>query len=262
MPLGEGDAEGSDGPEHAGGAAGAAGPFSFDPDSILYHGHGILVVDKPAGIPVHRGTGHECGLAEEIAGWSSLNPGVLDLRPGRPVLPLHRLDREASGVLILGLARSAARKVQAAFAARAVEKRYLAVIAGPVPDSGRIRGKVRSKLRGDYRRLAAEISYRRLAGDERLSLVEVTPLEGRTHQIRALFAEAGRPLAGDLRYGKPKPARQFLEKFAVPSLLLHALALTIGPEVLGTARRFTAPVPRTFRQVAEKKGWPAALLGG
>ncbi|MGH9363539.1 MAG: pseudouridylate synthase, partial [Thermoanaerobaculia bacterium] len=88
-----------------------------------------------------------------------------------------------------------------------------------------------------------------------LSLVEVSPREGRTHQIRSLFADIGRPLAGDLRFGKPKPARQFLEKFAVPGLLLHALELELPAGVVGPARAIRAPIPETFHRLAAAKGW-------
>ena len=227
----------------------------FDPAWVLFQGNGILAVNKPAGVPVHRGTSHELGVAEMIDEWVRLNPGVLEIRPGKPVHPAHRLDLEATGVLLFGLTRAAARELQAAFASHAVEKKYLAVIAGPVDALGHIRGKVRSKLRGEYRRLEAELEFRRLAGDERLSLVEVTPAGGRTHQIRDLFAQAGRPLAGDLRYGKPKPSRQFLEKFGVAHLLLHAREVTLPAGVLGARRKIEAPVPAELLRVMEKKGW-------
>ena len=71
------------------------------------------------------------------------------------------------------------------------------------------------------------------------------------------FARAGRPLAGDLRYGKPKPARQFLEKFEVPTLLLHAQRLEIPDSVLGAPRAFEAPLPPAFLRLIERKGWKA-----
>jgi 23S rRNA-/tRNA-specific pseudouridylate synthase len=243
-------------------ASDAAAPPEFDPASVIFHGGGLLAVAKPAGVPVHRGTGHELGLAEMIDEWVRANPGAIDIRPGKPVRPAHRLDLEASGVLLFGLTRPVARALQEAFAAHAVEKRYLAVVAGPVEALGTISGRVRSELRGEYRSLRAELTFRRLEGDERLSLVEVTPVGGRTHQIRALFARAGRPLAGDLRYGKPKPARQFLEKFGVPSLLLHAQRLSIPPTVLGAPRAFEAPLPPAFLRLLELKGWEAPPAAG
>ena len=96
-----------------------------------------------------------------------------------------------------------------------MRKFYLTFVCGPVAVEGEIRGRVRSKMRGVYRSMRAGLSFQRLAGDERLSLVRVRSHEGYTHQIRSLFAQAGRPVAGDLRYGKPKPSRQFLEKFGI-----------------------------------------------
>ncbi len=233
-------------------------PTELDPTWILFHGGGLLAVNKPGGVPVHRGTSHEIGISEMIDEWVRLNPGELDIRPGTPVHPAHRLDLEATGVLLFGLTQAAARQLQTAMSSRDVEKRYLAIIAGPVEVLGHLKGKVRSKLRGEYRRLPAELTYRRLAFDERLSLVEVTPIGGRTHQIRDLFAQYGRPLAGDLRYGKPKPSQQFLEKFEVPRFLLHAQRVTLPGSILGASRTIEAPLPTEFIRVLEKKGWAPA----
>jgi 23S rRNA-/tRNA-specific pseudouridylate synthase len=227
----------------------------FDPETILFYGHGLLAVNKPAGVPVHKGTGHERGVLEALAEWVSLNPRVLGVRPGKAIHSVHRLDLEASGVLLFAFGREMARRVQSAFEEGRVRKAYLAVISGPMPESGRLRGKVRSKLRGVWRRVPAELSYRRLRGDDRLSVVEVKPKGGRSHQIRVLFEQAGRPLAGDLRYGKPKPSRQFLEKFALPHFLLHALELELPEEVLGAPKTLSAPVPAMFQSLCRQKGW-------
>jgi len=230
-------------------------PEAFDPSWVLFHRSGVLIVNKPAGVPVHRGTKHGQGLAEMIDEWSRLNPGALEMRSGRSVHPVHRLDLEATGVLAFGLNPKAARELHAAFAGRTVKKIYLAVVAGPVAAVGHLRGRVGSRLRGRYRQLEAELTFRRLRGDDRLSLVEVEPEGGRPHQIRALFAASDRPLAGDLRYGKPKPARQFLEKFGVPFFLLHALELTLPEQIVGADRTFRAPLPEGFRNVIARKGW-------
>ena len=222
---------------------------------ILYQGGGLIAYDKPAGVPIHWGTDHPQGLAETLEEWLHAQRGPLGLEPGKRVRPLHRLDLEASGVVLLATEREVASAVQAAFEAGVVRKRYLAVVAGPVKEGSTIRGKVRTRVHHQYRWLPAELAYRRLAGDERLSLVEVFPEGGRTHQIRALFAAAGRPLAGDLRYGRPKPARQFLEKFGVGHLLLHAAELGLPEGITGPARTFAAPLPELFRTLARAKGW-------
>ena len=248
---GQGRAERAGGAKLAEEAEGAA----FDPTRILFHGSGVLVVDKPAGIPVHRGTSHDEGLAERIEAWVTRNPGFLEIRAGKRIHPVHRLDLEASGVLLLALNPATARNLHAAFEGRLVGKRYLAVVAGPLQALGELQGKVRTRLRGVYRYLESTLRYRRIRGDERLSLVEVIPEGGRTHQIRELFAQAERPLAGDLRYGKPTPSRQFLERFGVSHLLLHLLEVSIPPEILGAARTFRAPVPAEFHKVIQEKGW-------
>jgi 23S rRNA-/tRNA-specific pseudouridylate synthase len=235
---------------------------SFDPRWIIFHGSGVLALNKPAGLPVHRGTDHPFGIAECLDEWVRVNPGVLEIRPGKPVHPVHRLDLEASGVLLLGLHHEAARALQKAFSERLVKKRYLVVVAGPVDAEGYLRGAVRSRLRGIYRRLDAELSYRRLRGDNRLSLLEVIPSGGRSHQIRALFAQSGRPLAGDLRYGKPKPGRQFLEKFEVPYFLLHAREVLLPPGIPGVPRSIEAAIPEEFHKVVLKKGWEPLPASG
>ena len=233
----------------------AALAAAFEPARLLHQGNGIIALDKPAGIPVHQGTDHPIGLAEALDQALRERPHLFRVRPDRVVAPLHRIDREASGVTLFGLEEGAAAAVQAAFAGGLMSKRYIALVAGPVRDRGRIKGKVRTKLRGVYKWLPAQLEYRRLTGDERLSLVEVIPHEGRTHQIRSLFAGADRPLAGDLRFGKPKPARQFLEKFGIPGLLLHARELVVPEGVLGPRLTLRAPVPETFLRVLREKGW-------
>ena len=235
--------------------------MEFDPRTILFHGHGLIAVDKPAGVPVHRGTGHDTGLAELLGEWISLNPRILDVRPGSRIHPVHRLDLEASGVLLLAVKTSVARNAKRAFEARTVSKAYLALVAGPLPAAGELKGKIRSKLRGRYRQLPASLSFRRLRGDERMSLVEVKPEGGRTHQIRALMARAGRPLAGDLRYGKPKPARQFRERFGMEHFLLHSWRLGLPGDVTGSPLLLEAPLPDGFCAVIEQKGWAALQQG-
>ncbi|MBN1444160.1 MAG: RNA pseudouridine synthase, partial [Planctomycetes bacterium] len=157
-------------------AAGETG--EFDPRRILFQGSGLLVIDKPAGLAVHRGTGHEEGLLEQLSRWISGHPGFLKIRPGKPIHPIHLMDLEASGVLLLGLARTATRIAKEALAAGGLRRRCLAVVAGPLPEEGSLEGQVRTKLRSTYRRVPAALEFRRLCGDERLSLVEVVPHGG------------------------------------------------------------------------------------
>ncbi len=229
--------------------------LTFQPRWILFHGNGLLAVNKPAGVPVHSGTAHAEGLAEKIDAWVHFNPGVLDIRAGKPVFPVQHIDLEASGALLFTLRRPIARKLQEALDSGAVTRRFLAVVAGPVEPVGAIRGKVRSRVHGRFRQVDAELSYRRVCGDERLSLVDVSPGKSRRHLVRALFAEAGRPLAGDSRYGRPKVAQRFLEKFKLERLLLHSREVELPPTVLASRKTIVAPLPEHLVQLAELKNW-------
>ncbi len=227
----------------------------FDPQRILFHGGGLLLVDKPAGLPVHKDADHPQGLADSIEVWVSLNPGVLDIRPGKDILPVHLTHREVSGVLPLALSRSMARKTHDAYTSGAAQLRYLAVVAGPLPGEGTLKGKIRTKTQRGNKYQATELTFRLLGGDDRLSLVEILPQGGRTQQIRPLLAQSGHPLAGDSGYGKTKPATLFLEKFGLPHFLLHAHQLTLPRAVLGSEKTFVAPIPDTFARLCQEKGW-------
>ena len=229
-------------------------PTEFAADRILFHGSGLLVVDKPAGVSV-RGDDHDVGLAEHIALWASVHPGQLDLKTGNPILAVQLLEREASGVTLFALHRPMARIVQEAMDAQIITRTVLTVVAGPMDPVGQIRGKVRSKVGGTYRRVDAELSYKRICGDERLSLLAVTPGKSRRHLVRALFANESRPLAGDARYGRPKPAKQFLEKFGLPGPVLHELETELPPGILGARRILRAPLPDHLVQLATAKEW-------
>ncbi len=228
---------------------------AFDPRWILFHGSGLLAVNKPAGVPVHAGTGHEQGLAESIDAWVHFHPGSLDIRAGKSVFPVDHLDLEASGVILFGLRRPMARRIQEAFGAGLVVRRYVAVVAGPVEPIGSLRGQVRSRVGGRFCQVDSELSYRRVCGDKRLSLVEVWPGKSRRHLVRSLFSQAGRPLSGDLRYGKPRAAQRFLEKFELQQLLLHSTELELPETILDSRKTIRAPLPAEFVRLAGEKAW-------
>jgi len=207
-----------------------------------------VAVDKPAGLVVHRGE----RTREE--------PAVLQLvrdRLGQHVYPVHRLDRATSGVLVLALDPEAARHLVEAFTARAVEKRYVAIVRGWVDEAG----VVDSPLREDPSAPLAEATteYRRLATWEvpvavgryasaRYSLVEVVPRTGRMHQIRRHFTHLCHPVIGDVRYGDGRHNRMFRERFGVHRMLLHAQRLAF-PDLDGTPVVLEAPVPAVFELV-------------
>ncbi len=194
-------------------------PPDFLLDRLLYRDGLILVVDKPAGLPVHAGPGGGPNLEEFLDA----------LRFGLPAPPFlaHRLDRDTSGCLVLGRHKKALRRLGKLFESGAVEKVYWAVVEGRMAeDEGRIDQplvKRSTKARGWWMEPApagegrrAVTDYRVLARGEDRSLVECRPRTGRTHQLRVHLAGLGHPIRGDAVYGTKGPGE---------GLLLHAKSL-------------------------------------
>lgn len=229
---------------------------------LIHEDPQVLVFDKPAGLSVQGGSGVEISLDEMLA--------QLADRKGRQPRLAHRLDRETSGVIVAGRTPSAIAALNQAFADRVTEKIYLAIVCGgaPEPPDGvlatslvkqKLRGVdlVRAARPGESPAWAAETAYRTLAATETAALVEARPRTGRMHQIRAHLAFAGRPIAGDGKYG----GLFSLGGVAAPRLLLHAHALSI-PHPAGGVLNITVPPPPIFRDAASALGLAIALPSG
>jgi 23S rRNA pseudouridine1911/1915/1917 synthase len=169
----------------------------------LYADRDIVVVDKPAGLPV--APTRTRGGGPDVVGATGL-------------LLTHRLDAETSGCLVLARTPEGQRRINDLFARGAVRKEYAAVGIGAVPDRGTCelaigawrRGRV-SIGRGDPARTTWEVLWRDGA---RIGLL-VTPLTGRTHQIRAHMSAVGAPLLGDDTYGGPPADRVYLHAWRI-----------------------------------------------
>lgn len=203
---------------------------------VLYRDGLMLILDKPAGLPVHKGPKGGPSV-EELA--EALRFGL----PRRPELA-HRLDKDTSGCLVLGRHRKALRRLGRLFATGEVGKTYWAIAEGAPPaDQGRIDlalGK-RSKERGWWMKVdpggqPSITDYRLLAAGEGLSFLELHPRTGRTHQLRVHLAALGCPILGDAIYGRREPAR------ASP-LQLHARAVSVPLYPSREPVTATAPPP-------------------
>jgi 23S rRNA pseudouridine1911/1915/1917 synthase len=181
---------------------------------VVYEDEHVLVVDKPAGLVVHPGAGHESGtlvdaLAGELAGGDPDRPGVV-----------HRLDRDTSGLIALARSEEAYEGLSRLVRERAFEREYLALVRGrPRSRSGRIEAAI-GRDRDDPTRISLETDTPRDA----VTLFDVQQLwpdytllrarleTGRMHQIRVHLAAVDLPVAGDAVYGVPAPplTRQFL----------------------------------------------------
>ena len=206
---------------------------------ILFEDGEALVIDKPAGLP----------LDPPRAGGRSLEDHLEALRLNfqRPPFPVHRLDRDTSGCLLLARNPKALKRFSAAFEARTVEKIYLGIVDGPVADEqGTIElalSKV-STVKDGWRMIPARkgkpavTHWRKLAEHEGRTLVEFRPETGRTHQIRVHAASGlGAALLGDPIYGNGAGA---------PRTMLHAAALII-PREGKQAIVAHAPFPADFQ---------------
>lgn len=178
----------------------------------------MLVINKPAGIPVHKGKG----------GGENLEQHFDALRFGLPHPPslAHRLDKETSGCLVLGRHRKALQKLGRLFELNKVHKIYWAAVHGHLADrEGRINLKLgKASERSDNWRMKVDehgqeavTHYRVLGQGDDYSWLELQPLTGRTHQLRVHCAAIGHPIIGDYLYGTEEGQR----------LCLHARSVTL-----------------------------------
>ena len=177
------------------------------PLHVLREGEGLLAVEKPAGLPTHPLDFEETKTALNalLARYPELS-GVGDggLRSG----VLHRLDTHTSGVLLFATSADAWRRARAEFAERRVQKRYLARVHGAYRGTLQIalqldhRGRRMRVVASGGREAVTQLSPVREIGDT--TLVEVRPLTGVMHQIRATLSHLGHPLLGDLEYGSTR----------------------------------------------------------
>jgi 23S rRNA pseudouridine1911/1915/1917 synthase len=207
---------------------------------ILYEDEAFLVVNKPTGLVVHPGAGTtETTLVEALLVGRDLPASDDRVRPGI----VHRLDKETSGVLVVAKTAAALASLQGQFAARTVEKLYLALVDGVVAeDEGRIEAPIgrdpaaprRMSIQAGGR--PAQTLFRVLRRENGRSFLLARPLTGRTHQVRVHFRYIGFPVVGDEVYGGP----------AAPRLGLHAWRLTIHHPSSGEPMTFEAPPPTDF----------------
>ena len=221
----------------------AAEPQPEDvPLSILYEDDDLIVVDKPAGMPVHPGPGHSGKtLVNALLAHCPDLPGIGGVqRPGI----VHRLDKDTSGLMVVAKTERAHAGLSAQFKDRTLHKTYVALVEGRLQPAEAMIDAPIGRVANNRRRMTidgvaareAQTSYRTLANYDGMTLVEATLHTGRTHQIRVHFASLGHPLVGDALYGKASKL--------VPRQFLHAQRLAFTHPVDGRELRFEAPLPQ------------------
>ncbi len=226
------------------------------PLAVVHEDADVVVVMKPAGMLVHPAVAGDRGtLANALLGRYPEIAGIGD-DPTRPGI-VHRLDKDASGLLVAARSAKAFASLKAQFQAHAVTKEYAVLVdGGPPHDSGTITFAIGRSASGG--RMAARpepgeddkeaVTHYRV--DERLpdvALLTVRTETGRTHQIRAHMHALGCPVVGDALYGAKRAKR-----LASPRLFLHAKALAFNHPVSGARLEFTAPLPKELEEVLAK----------
>lgn len=220
--------------------------------AILYEDESLLVLDKPAGMPVHGGTGYHAGVIE----------GLRALRPEARFLELvHRLDRDTSGVLLVAKKRSQLRHLHAELRQGRFAKEYQLLCRGRWVGGPRqvVRPLLKNRLQSGERVVVAgegrpaETWFEPLVvyngADRSCSLVKARPVTGRTHQIRVHAAEAGHPIAGDAKYGD-REFNRLMKQSGLSRMFLHAARLG-WRGVDGEFFEVSAPLPASLQKVLE-----------
>lgn len=195
---------------------------------IVYQDQWFVAINKPAGLLVHRSPidRHETRFALQI----------LRDQIGQHVFPIHRLDKPTSGILLFALDPDDARAVHRQFTEQTVDKRYLAVCRGYTPDEISIDHAIRDRDDRSSKRKTAITRLTTLARTDipvavdkyptsRYSLVQLKPVTGRRHQLRAHMKHIAHPIIGDAKYGRGEHNRFFNQHFDSHRLLLASCFL-------------------------------------
>ncbi|MBD3649475.1 MAG: RluA family pseudouridine synthase [Pseudomonadales bacterium] len=226
--------------------------YDFIEKTIIYEDDVMLIVNKPAGLAVHGGSGISLGLIEALR---ACQPEARHLEL------IHRLDRDTSGCLMIAKRRAYQRLVQEALRQRsAVDKVYLAIVHGHWPKRlTRINAPLERDVLASGERIsrvtaagkASLTDYRCLAVGGSLSLIEAKPATGRTHQIRVHCLHAGFPVAGDSKYGDREADRR-LAGHGYTRMMLHAHRLSVPALGDYPAVHVEAPVDEPMTQLMEE----------
>ena len=248
---------------NAGGKIKGAKKGPKGPDVIYEDAH-ILIVNKPSGMLSQKAKDSDYSLVEEIINYlvDSGHIPVSQLSTFRPSV-CNRLDRNTSGLVVAGKSLAGLQVMSEAFHDRSIHKYYQCIVAGKLEEKQVITGFLtKNKHNNQVSISSAEregsapimTEYVPLASNDRYTLLEVTLITGRTHQIRAHLASIGHPIIGDRKYGREEENQEASRKYGIRCQLLHSWKLVMPqlPEPLGylKGKTFSAPLPPAFAAMA------------
>jgi 23S rRNA pseudouridine955/2504/2580 synthase len=219
--------------------------------AVIHEDERLLVLDKPSGMAVHGGSGLSFGVIEALRA----------SRPDQTLELAHRLDRDTSGLLLVAKRSAALRALHALLREGAVQKSYLALVAGhwnlghkridaPLRTDLRVGGERTVKVDAHGKHALTEFKLIEHYG-ARASLIEAIIHTGRTHQIRVHAAYCAHPVAGDAKYGD-EAFNESLAALGLRRMFLHAHSLSFVWPESGSEQSFSAPLPLELRGVLDQ----------
>ncbi len=218
---------------------------------VVFEDEQLLVVDKPAGLVVHPGSGNRSG---------TLMNALLHHAPQLAAIPragiVHRLDKDTSGLLVVAKTLAAQTDLVRQLQARTVKRHYLALVHGTLAKDGTVDAPIgrhpvqRTKMAVVERGREARTHYAVRERFAAATLVECRLETGRTHQIRVHMASIGHPLVGDPTYGKRKSGDARLDAF--PRQALHAFRLALIHPATGVEMAWASPLAADMAALLEE----------
>lgn len=232
---------------------------------IIYEDDHIILINKPSGMLSQKAKDTDESLVEYLISYL-MQSGALteeNLRSFRPSI-CNRLDRNTSGLVVAGKSLPGLQIMGEVFKNRSIHKYYQCIVAGRLEHKQVITGyltkeestnqvTVHEKEVPDSLPITTE--YEPLSYHGPYTLLKITLITGRTHQIRAHLASIGHPIVGDYKYGNPKVNEEAKREYRIVSQLLHSYQVVFPelPEPLGylSGRSFTAPLPAPFHRIID-----------
>ena len=230
---------------------------------IIYEDEHVLLINKPSGMLSQKAKEQDESLVEYLIDYL-LDSGKLtkeDLRSFRPSV-CNRLDRNTSGLVAAGCSLAGLQKLSAMFKDRSLHKYYLCVVSGSVKEKKRIEGFLKKDEKSNQVTISQKelpdsapicTEYEPLMETESYTLLKVTLITGRTHQIRAHLASIGHPIVGDMKYGNQRVNEEAKRQYHIHSQMLHSWKLVFPqmeePLAHLSGKSFTAPLPGEFQKV-------------
>jgi 23S rRNA pseudouridine955/2504/2580 synthase len=230
--------------------------------AVLYEDAHLLACDKPAGLPIHPGTGITGDtLVDQARAYlerQGLSVPEGEFKPS----PAHRLDRETSGVVVVAKTRQAMVRLTEIFTAGEAKKTYLALAKGRFQKE---RGTIDIRLSEHQQTFASKQArgvnlqeaithFTKLAGGTEATLLELSIETGRTHQIRRHLAAIGHPVVGDARYGDFAFNRRARASMGTRRMFLHSSRLALAHPITGKRLALTSPLPPELREALARAG--------